>query len=78
MPLQPYVYVSTDASKDLSRKAPNGARVAIHYPELGRTVEIETDARGRWTVTDRPAPGIGGPSVVRAVGTLSDDQRGGE
>lgn len=74
MPQKPYVYVDTYGSaRDWERNAPQGARVAVHYPELGRTVELMTDARGHWNVTERPAPGHGGQSITVGGGELRAD-----
>lgn len=71
--MKPYVYIATGKSRDVQREAPTGARVAIHYPEIGRTIEIQTDARGNYHVTDRPAPGHGGESFDIARGTVDDE-----
>lgn len=66
----PYVYIDTGKSKDVQRDAPNGARVAVHYPDLGRTIELETDERGRWYLQEIPAPGHGGSSLKLAEGGI--------
>jgi hypothetical protein len=71
--MKPYVYVATGKSRDVQREAPTGARVAVHYPELGRTVELETNARGLWAVSERPAPGHGGEVVEIATGDLQGE-----
>lgn len=72
--MKPYVYVSTGKSKDVQREAPTGARVAVHYPtEIGRTVELETNALGRWAVSERPAPGRDGEVVEIASGNLQGE-----
>jgi hypothetical protein len=70
--LRPYVYISTGKSKDIQRDAPTGARAAVHYPEIGRTIELLTDEHGHWWVSDRPAPGHGGNAVMKAQGQLEE------
>lgn len=72
--LQPYVYVSTGKSRDVSRLAPTGARTAVHYPEIGRSIEIQTDAFGRYHVVSMPAPGHAGPSFCIATGSLAEEE----
>lgn len=68
--LKPYVYISTGKSKDVQRDAPYGARVAIHYPELSRTIELEADAQGRWYLQEIPSPGHGGSALKLAQGGI--------
>jgi hypothetical protein len=68
--LKPYVYISTGKSKDIQRDAPEGARAAVHYPEFGRTIELQTDANGHWVLTDRPAPGHDGNVLKLAEGRI--------
>lgn len=75
--LKPYAYLDTRGkSRDVSREAPNGARVALHFPELGRTIELEANAAGRYTLIDMPAPGTSGPTVEVVRGELRDNQPG--
>jgi hypothetical protein len=68
--LKPYVYVATGKSRDVQRDAPFGARLAFHHPELGRSVELEINPHGIWSVSERPAPGHGGEATVIAQGRL--------
>lgn len=68
-----YVYLSTGKSRDVSRNAPDGARVAIHYPNLKRSVELTTDANGHWRVLDMPAPVYGGEVHEMARGQVGAD-----
>jgi len=69
--LKPYVYVATGKSRDVQRDAPTGARVAIHYPEIGRTIELYTDEHGRYSVTEMPAPGSSGEVRKVVTGQLA-------
>ena len=48
------------------------SRVTVHYPELGRCVDLWTDANGRWWVRELPAPGQSGPSIEVAHGDLNE------
>jgi hypothetical protein len=66
----PYVYIVTGKSRDISRNAPTGARVAIHYPKIGRTIEILSDENGRYSVEEMPAPGKSGATNKIARGSL--------
>lgn len=75
MALKPYVYVETNKSKDVQREAPEGVRVAVHYPEIGRTVELHTNAHGDWWLEERPAPGHGGRAWTVAEGKLDKERR---
>lgn len=76
MPLKPYVYVATGVSRDVQRNAPDGARVAIHYPELGRTVELWTDADGRFSLDVMPSPMRSGETIGVARGELGKAEEG--
>lgn len=49
-----YVYLHTGTSRDVQRNAREGVRVSVHYPELGHSVELSTDAEGRWRVRENP------------------------
>lgn len=71
--LKPYVYLATGKSRDVQRDAPYGARVAVHFPEFGRSVELEVNAHGIWSVSERPAPAHGGAVNVIAQGDLADE-----
>jgi hypothetical protein len=76
--LKPYVYVATGVSKDVRRNAPDGARVALHHPGLGRSIEVSMDAEGRWSVDSIPSPAHGGKSVGIARGKLAKNNAGAE
>lgn len=71
----PYIYLATGKSRDVQRAAPTGARAAIHFPELGRTIELWADGEGRWSLDSLPAPGVSGHRTGIARGVLA---KGGE
>lgn len=75
--VSPYVYVATGKSRDVSRNAPTGARVAIHYPELGRCIELHTDEHGRYWIQTGPDATHGGRWNEVARGKLHDETDGG-
>lgn len=70
--MKPYVYMATGKSRDVQREAPTGARCAVHFPDLGRTIELQVDRQGRWSLEELPAPGQSGPSYGIARGALGD------
>jgi hypothetical protein len=72
MPAIPRVYLDTrGVSRDISRSTPAGARVAVHYPEIGRTVELQTDAAGHYELREMPAPMMSGEEIAVYRGQLS-------
>lgn len=72
----PNVYLSTlGASKDVPRRAPSGARVAVHYPWLGRSIELQATPLGTWGVSQIPAPGCQGDYLQVVHGDLRTTHR---
>lgn len=70
MPSGPYVYIDTrGASKGLYRQAPNGVRVAVHFPH--GVVELEANADGSWNVNHGPAVHQAGTYAHVASGSLN-------
>jgi hypothetical protein len=71
--MKPSVYIATGQSQDVRRKAPEGARCAVHFPDLGRTIELWVDGEGRWALDSLPAPGRGGERYGIARGLLANE-----
>jgi hypothetical protein len=53
----PYIYIATGRAKDITRSMPDGARVALHFPAIGRTLEVQVEANGCWSLSEMGAPG---------------------
>lgn len=76
--MKPYIYIarSTVGARDLSRQIPTEVggfvRVALHFPDTRRSLEVWADGGGRWSLDSRPAPAYSGPIHPLARGILRD------